>query len=87
VLVAPFDEPEAWHAVRSMDTDSAPSPDRVGPSFYKAGWAAVCTNVMTFLHDFHAGNVDLQRINRAHIVLIPKGPDTATSSVFRPVSL
>jgi hypothetical protein len=47
----------------------------------------VGVNIMTFLHDFHPGNVDLQRINRVHIMLIPKCPGAATPSFFRPVSL
>jgi hypothetical protein len=42
---------------------------------------------MEFLNAFHEGNVDLQRINRALIVLIPKTPAAITPSVFRPVSL
>lgn len=80
-LIAPFDAVETWRAVRAMKADSAPGPDGIGPGFYRAAWGAVGADVMTFLHDFHAGNVDLQRINRAHIVLIPKCPDKGSSLV------
>lgn len=42
---------------------------------------------MRFLRAFHDEQVDLQRINRALIVLIPKTEAAATPSVFKPVSL
>lgn len=86
-LVAPFSEGEAKEAVRAMNATSAPGPDGVGPAFYKAAWATVSPAVMAFLHAFHAGAVDLQRINWAHIMLIPKTLGAVTPSAFRPVSL
>jgi len=42
---------------------------------------------MNFLQNFHSGTVDTARINRAHIVLLPKFPGTTSQKDFRPVSL
>lgn len=69
-----------------MNPSSAPGPDGVGPGFYKAAWSDVRADVMAFLQAVHARTADLQRINRAHIVLIPKCPGAAPSA-FRLVSL
>jgi len=86
-LTAPFTDAEAWAAVKSMNSSSAPGPDGIGPSFYEAAWRTVGRDVMAFLHAFHASRVDIQRINRAYIVLIPKCPAATTPSSFTPVSL
>lgn len=86
-LTAPFTDAKAWAAVKSMNSNSAPGLDGIGPSFYKAAWRTVGRDVMAFLHAFHAGRMDIQRINRAYIVLIPKCPATTTPSSFKPVSL
>lgn len=42
---------------------------------------------MDFLDTFYDERVDIQRINHALIVLIPKTPGATTPSAFRPVSL
>jgi hypothetical protein len=36
---------------------------------------------------FHAGEVDLSSINRAHIVLLPKKDGVLSPGAYRPVSL
>lgn len=86
-LTSAFTEAEAWVAVKSMNSNSAPAPDGIGPSFYKAAWRTVWGDIMAFLDAFHSGQADTQRVNRAHIVLIPKCPGATTPSAFRPVSL
>jgi hypothetical protein len=43
--------------------------------------------VMKFLASFHNGTADLERINHAYIVLIPKTPDAVSPGAFRPISL
>lgn len=70
-----------------MSADSAPGHDGVGPVFYAAAWTTAKPAIMRFLRAFHDKQVDLQRINRALIVLIPKTEAAATPSAFRPVSL
>lgn len=86
-LLAPFSEAEAKRAVCAMSADSAPGPDGVGPSFYSAAWHTVKPALLRFLSAFHREEADLQRINRALIVLIPKTETATSPGHFRPVSL
>jgi len=86
-LVEPFSSAEALVAVRGMNSNSAPGPDGFGPSFYKAAWPTVQDRVMAFLEAFHNQTVDLERINRSYIVLIPKTPAAVTVTAFRPICL
>jgi hypothetical protein len=73
-LVAPFSASEIKKAVDSMDRSSAPGPDGLGQSFYRAAWASILPQVIRLFDAFHAGNVDLDSINRAHVVLLPWHP-------------
>jgi hypothetical protein len=86
-LVEQFTEAEALAAVRSMNPNSAPGPDGLGPAWYKTAWAHVKGDVMALLSSFHDGNAELDRINRAHIVLLPKLQGACHPKDFRPISL
>lgn len=86
-LVAPFSEAEAFSAVKAMNINSAPGPDGFGPAWYVAAWSTIKDDVSAFLSSFHRGNVDLNRINHAHIVLLPKCEGATAPKDFRPVSL
>jgi hypothetical protein len=87
LLTEPFSESEAKKAVRSMNAASAPGPDGLGPNFYAATWDTTKGEVMNFLQDFHSESANLECINRALIVLIPKTTPALTPNAFRPVSL
>lgn len=86
-LTEPFTDSETKAAIKSMNRCSAPGPDGFGPSFYKAAWETVEADVLGFLRDFHAEQVDLERINRSHMVLLPKKPGAAEVHAFRPICL
>jgi hypothetical protein len=86
-LVAPFDDKEVKAAVWGMDQNSAPSPDGLGPSFYKAAWQHVSPTRMSLFDAFHDGAANLGCINRAHIALLPKADGILSPSAYRPVSL
>jgi hypothetical protein len=71
-----------------MNVNSAPGPDGFGPTWYSAAWATIKFDVLHLISSFHRGEADLNRINRAHIVLLPKCQGAATTPKdFRPVSL
>jgi hypothetical protein len=72
VLDAPFLQSEAKNAVRMMNKNSAPGPNGFGPSFYLAAWDTVCPQILQLLAEFYTGNIQLSRINRAFVVLLPK---------------
>jgi hypothetical protein len=52
--------------------------------FYSAAWSTFRIEVLQFLIDFHRGQVDLDKINRSYIVLLPKKPSAVTVDAFRP---
>jgi len=86
-IIANFSEAETNKALLSMNMNSVPGPDGFGPLFYKAAWGTVKHDLMQMLSEFHSGQVDMQRINRSHMVLIPKKPDAVDVGAFRPIAL
>jgi len=86
-LTGPFTEQEAVTAVRNMNRCSAPGPDGFGPSFYSATWHTVTEEVLGFLAAFYEDSLQLERVNRSHMVLIPKKADANTVDAFRPICL
>ena len=71
----------------SMDRNSAPGPDGFGPAFYRAAWHTVKPEVMAFMNSFYNGEVQLERVNRSHMVLIPKLPAATAVDAFWPICL
>jgi hypothetical protein len=45
---------------------------RFGPSFYGHFWHILKPKVMQLFNDFHNNRLDLDSLNRAHLILIPK---------------
>jgi hypothetical protein len=86
-LTETFTEEEAKLALFSMDTNSAPGPDGFGPTFFRAAWTTTKSRIMDFLHAFHHGDAQLDRINRSHMVLLPKKPGAVDVDAFRPICL
>jgi hypothetical protein len=70
-----------------MNRNSAPGPDGFGPAFFTAAWGTVRTQILEFLHSFHSNAVQLERINRSYMVLIPKTPGATSVDAFRPICL
>nr|XP_051213942.1 uncharacterized protein LOC127331785 [Lolium perenne] len=86
-LTAPFELKEIKAAIDGMDRTSAPGPDGLGPSFYRAAWPTVQTGMLRLFGAVHARNANLGAINRAHVVLLPKADGILAPGSFRPVSL
>ena len=86
-LAAPIIESEARAAVQHMNRNSAPGPDGFGPGFFSAAWDTVSPKVMKFVEAFAQGTVDLERVNRAFVVLIPKKPGATAPGDHRPIRL
>jgi hypothetical protein len=74
-------------ALFSMDMFSSPGPDGFEPSFYKTFWPNCKHLLLTWLADCHEGRANLDGINRAHLVLLPKGEGVRKADGFRPISL
>ena len=86
-LTREFSEQELKQALWAMNGLSAPGPDGFGTSFFKVAWPSVKSSIMIFAEAFHAGVADLARINRSHMVLIPKKPEAVDVHAFRPICL
>jgi hypothetical protein len=70
-----------------MDRSSAPSLDGLGLSFYRAAWEHVALDLAHLFDGFHASEVKLDSLNRAHVGLLPKTDGIPGPGSFRPVSL
>jgi hypothetical protein len=81
-LAAPFDRKEIKAAVWGMDRPSAPCPDGLGPSFFRAAWEHVAPDLERLFMDFHAGVADLGCINRAHVAMLSKGDGVLAPSSY-----
>jgi hypothetical protein len=63
------------------------TPDGFGPRFYQAAWNDIREAVLNLASGFSQGAVQLERINRAFIVLIQKPGKENTVYGYRPISL
>jgi hypothetical protein len=70
-----------------MDRSSAPGPDGLGPGFYRAACDTIRPGLERLFEAFASRSADLQRLNRAHVILLPKTAGSLTPGSFRPVSL
>jgi len=70
-----------------MNSLSAPGPDGFGPTFFRVAWPSIKQTILAFAEAFYEGAADLERINRSHMVLLPKKPDAVDVNAFRPICL
>lgn len=71
-LDRPFSGDEIKGAFDKMRAFSSPGPDGFESPFYKSTWPITAPTVTTLFESFHQRNVELDRINRSYIVLLPK---------------
>lgn len=84
---APFSADEISEALFVMDMHANPGPDGFGPSFYKAFWPLLKPRILALFNNFYNGVLNLDALNKAHLVLLPKSETTTQASGFRPISL
>lgn len=70
-----------------MDHNSAPGPDGFGSAWFAENWELVQQDLMDLFSDFFAGTANIEKINKAFIVLLPKRHGATTPDAFRPISL
>lgn len=86
-LSSPFTLSEISRALFAMDMHASPGSDGFGPSFYKHFWPAMQQRLLDLFEHFHENSLDLDGLNRAHLVLLPKKDGARTADAFRPISL
>ena len=70
-----------------MAGDEAPGPDRFPTFFYQEYWEVIKDDIMWMMQDGFNGTVDLDHINNANIVLIPKVDGANQVNLFSHISL
>lgn len=87
MLCEPFSETEIKNTLFQMEKNKTAGPDKIPIEFYQACWGIVKDDIIQLFDDFHAGRVDISRINYGIITLLPKVADAAKIQQFRPICL
>jgi hypothetical protein len=86
-LIKPFTMQELEAALKDMDVNSAPGPDGLGVSFYRAFWDQIKDVMLEMFHDLFRGELNLSRLNYGLISLIPKLKEAHNIKQYRPICL
>lgn len=87
-LKLPFSEEEVWRAVCSLPKGKAAGPDGFTAEFLCAAWDVIKGDIMDAFAKLHSLNGRaFHKLNEAFITLLPKSPDAASLSDYRPISL
>lgn len=73
--------------VFEMENNKAPRPDGFPIEFYKKFWNLIKADLMGLLEDFHTGELDIERLNRGVITLVPKCKEEIQIQKFRLICL
>jgi hypothetical protein len=87
ILTRPFSVEEVKTALFSMAPNKAPGPDNIPIEFYQHCWDLIKWDVMNLFHAFHAGCLDVARLNYGIITRLPKVSGADKISQYRPICL
>ena len=87
VLTKPFEVKEIEQVIKEMPIDKAPGCDGFNGLFLEKCWHIISADFIRLVHEFHAGNAQLENLNDAFITLIPKKQSLESVGDFRPISL
>jgi hypothetical protein len=80
-----FTKEEIDEVIKHMPNDKVSGPDGFNGKFFKKYWNLFKQQFYDLLQKFYEGDISLESLNTAFIVLIQKNPET--SSDYRPISL
>ena len=87
-LDAPFSEEEIKRSIDLLPGDKAPGPDGFTGVFLKSCWTIIRHDIMATVNALYNNRcLNLQLINSANIILIPKKEGAEAAGDFRPISL
>jgi hypothetical protein len=73
-------------AIKGSYSDGASGPDGFSFMFYQKFWSVI-KDFMALVRSFDKGDLNINRINYARIILIPKEEGARSLKKFRPISL
>ena len=74
-------------AIRGLNSEGAPGPDGIPVFFYLECWDVVGAEVMALIEEFRESRCNMDRLNKAYIILIPKVEGAELIGDFKPISL
>lgn len=84
----PFTEDEILRAINQTPKNKAPGPDGFTGIFFKHCWETIKYDLIAAINSFHNSRcADLNLLNKANIILIPKKDGAEDIKDFRPISL
>ncbi|KAK8346444.1 hypothetical protein V6Z12_A07G216000 [Gossypium hirsutum] len=86
-LLKDFTENEIKEAFNQMDPRKAPGIDGLSGNFFRENWDVVGEDVINLCLDILTGDKNVDCLNDAIIVLIPKIKESVDMTNFRPISL
>ena len=86
-LERPFNEEEVRESGFPMGGDKSPRPDGFSACFSQAFWGVLKKDVIELFEEFHRGSLEIDRLNYAYVVLIPKREVVDKVHEFRPITL
>jgi hypothetical protein len=86
-LIVPFTMEEVKLVVFGMGSDKAPGSDDFSMIFYQTYWDVVKDDIFSMFTDFYNGTLDIAKLNRVIIYLIPKILNATLITEFRPIGL
>jgi hypothetical protein len=86
-LDEPFSLEEIYNAVQSLANNKASGPDGLPAKFLQLNWEALAPDIMKIVQQFYHLQLDMTPLNKAHMVLIPKGASTSNMENYRSISV
>lgn len=86
-LESPFTYEEIKTALFDCEPNGAPGPDGIPFKFYQTFWDTVKQDLFQLCASFYHHNLNLDKLNKSVICLIPKESNAATINKYRPISL
>jgi hypothetical protein len=67
--------------------NKAAGPNSIPAEFYQICWDIVKKDIVSLFQDFHAGHLDVSRLNYGIITLLPKNKEATKIQQYRPICL
>jgi hypothetical protein len=86
-LILPLQKEGIDNIVSNLPNGKSPCPDGFNTNFLKKRWPVIKEEFYGMCFDFFDHSLCIQSINGSYITLVPKVPNPAKVSDFRPISL